>query len=361
MFYNDLKFLGCSQSDKFEFKTDNEILEDVECETVVVSKYKNNFQLTDSSFVNGSLASRCAATSLIVLNALGSASGSNKASSRPLSYHLCALEGSLCELISLKKFGYSVFVDNAFKKSFEDAEHSLEEKFDFNFSIPFSLPSSEGINEIRIADQLLAIEEHIKEEYEYVLFYHLADQNRVNNHFCRQASIKFCDKNHNVNTTVSQNCCNNISAYITHYPITSTTAASEILSSTMTTTAASEILSSTMTTTAASEILSSTMTTTAASEILSSTTMISGTLNLTTLRSEIVNLTSSESTILIPTLITPVSNDTTVLTVVLVAILSLTVAIFSFLGYRTYVANKSRHPQHELGQLRVDEDVENLL
>ncbi|WP_242641734.1 hypothetical protein, partial [Candidatus Ichthyocystis sparus] len=335
VFYNDLKFLGCSQSDKFEFKTDNEILEDVECETVVVSKYKNNFQLTDSSFVNGSLASRCAATSLIVLNALGSASGSNKASSRPLSYHLCALEGSLCELISLKKFGYSVFVDNAFKKSFEDAEHSLEEKFDFNFSIPFSLPSSEGINEIRIADQLLAIEEHIKEEYEYVLFYHLADQNRVNNHFCRQASIKFCDKNHNVNTTVSQNCCNNISAYITHYPITSTTAASEILSSTMTTTAASEILSSTI--------------------------MISGTLNLTTLRSEIVNLTSSESTILIPTLITPVSNDTTVLTVVLVAILSLTVAIFSFLGYRTYVANKSRHPQHELGQLRVDEDVENLL
>ncbi|WP_242641560.1 hypothetical protein [Candidatus Ichthyocystis sparus] len=44
--------------------------------------------------------------------------------------------------------------------------------------------------------------------------------------------------------------------------------------------------------------------------------------------------------------------------VVLVSILSLTVSIFYFLGYITYAASKSRH---ELRQLRVDEDAENIL
>lgn len=61
---------------------------------------------------------------------------------------------------------------------------------------------------------------------------------------------------------------------------------------------------------------------------------------------------------LCPILITPARNNTTVLMVVLVSILSLTVSIFYFLGYITYAASKSRH---ELRQLRVDEDAENIL
>nr|WP_242645170.1 hypothetical protein [Candidatus Ichthyocystis hellenicum] len=133
----------------------------------------------------------------------------------------------------------------------------------------------------------------------------------------------------------------------------STTLASEVINST---TLASEVMNST---TLASEVMNST---TLASEVINSTTLASEVTNSTTLASEIMNSTSVESTIFTPTEIIPINKDLTIFVVVLVAFLSLAVALLSFVGYKRCSQKKVQQVQHvSQSDDSSDEEAEDLV
>ncbi|WP_092343820.1 hypothetical protein [Candidatus Ichthyocystis sparus] len=218
------KYLDCSKDCSLEFHTDNvEVSEEVSCTTIML-KQEVNYQKTNSFLPTKPLISSCIATPLVMLSMLEGANGS-KASSRTLSSYLCVLEGALCDLIRLVKFGgmKNDTITNLLESAFMESANRLNNNTAFNFSIPIDLPTEFGNDDAtgdRVIKQLSIMSEHISSNFNKIMKELLKRPAlrtcRFNDGLCGAANSNFCYEDYNVNTMVPDTCCSSISSYINY-------------------------------------------------------------------------------------------------------------------------------------------------
>ncbi|WP_176695802.1 hypothetical protein, partial [Candidatus Ichthyocystis sparus] len=257
-------------------------------------------------------------TTLIILSMLGSVGGSQVSNSK-LSSYLCAMEEAVCKLINVNNGNHTI-VSSVLKDAFGMVNNTQLTESNINFSIPFSLPYevTASNNEVsRIMEKLWNIGDYVNSVFNKDLA-EIYNSSAETDYLCDPSSIEFCDTEYNLNHNADM-CCKSIGSYIT-YPSPSTIAP---------TTVASNVVSSTVTelSSLASSVVDSTVT------------------KLVTIASNTTGSTATESTTLLPTKIVPTINNTSILTIVLVVLLSLALIILAALGYKACKSKKSHNPQ----------------
>ncbi|WP_242645180.1 hypothetical protein, partial [Candidatus Ichthyocystis hellenicum] len=323
----------------------------------------------------------------------------NVGSSSSSSYE-CGALSSMCRVINLARHSNSngsasrIIIEAGRVRITSRREDGSDfDNMDINLNV--NDPENQGVdNEISLRN--IAVK--LNSAYHYVVEnprkFNL-ETSSDNYYLCNYGTAGFCDREYRENTTLLNECCPGINSYISGvvHSTTSSTVASEVTNSTTpasevtnsttlasevmnSTTLASEVMNSTTlasevinSTTLASEVMNSTTlasevmnSTTLASEVINSTTLASEVTNSTTLASEIMNSTSVESTIFTPTEIIPINKDLTIFVVVLVAFLSLAVALLSFVGYKRCSQKKVQQVQHvSQSDDSSDEEAEDLV
>ncbi|WP_141663259.1 hypothetical protein, partial [Candidatus Ichthyocystis sparus] len=282
MCYANGKCSVFSQDSNFECQSEDEIVEENKCTTVMISNQEFDHQPTSYSLSTRSLSSSTS-TTLIILSMLGSVGGSQVSNSK-LSSYLCAMEEAVCKLINVNN-GNRTIVSSVLRDAFSMVNNTQLTESNINFDIPFSLPyevnaSNSEVN--RIMNRLWDIGSHVSAIYNSALV-KLYNSSAKTDYLCHPSSIEFCDTEYNLNHNADK-CCKSIGSYII-YPSPSTIAP---------TTVASDVVSSTVTelSSLASDVVGSTVT------------------ELVTIASNTTGSTATESTTLLPTKIVPTINNT---------------------------------------------------
>ncbi|CUT18360.1 putative membrane protein [Candidatus Ichthyocystis hellenicum] len=405
----------CLQISNLELRTNNEVQENIECTNVMLSE--QNYQSKNNS-LGRFLGSKLVAVPLVMLSFLKGVDGFDVNAenfrrcliSSPMymcqwlteinieDVRKCSLSSTMCRFINLMKHlvadesgTVKVTLDKEGKKvSLMINTHSIKPNkwtvyFDigryYKMDVSYFPPLSGIINTIN--QQLHSVYIYINrrpEEFQ-------VDKSSEEYYKCRYEFDSVCDINYRENSTITDLCCPDIRSYIEEVAYPSkplTTIATEIISSTadnLATTLSDITGSKTISTTEASEAtisiatsslseiirstaesLATTLSEITVSKIISTTESSETTSSTATSSlSEIINSTAIESINLIPTEIGTSNKGDTTLTVILVALLSIALAILVFLGYISYKSRKTHRHQVVPSTSNNDVEIEDLV
>ncbi|WP_139057281.1 hypothetical protein, partial [Candidatus Ichthyocystis hellenicum] len=321
MSYTNSRHLDCSQGGNLELQLDNEVVEEGECAAVMVAEQgaQRNCRSTRSS-LSRSLTSSFISTPLVILSMLECANGSVmdgifgvRVGEDVGSSYVCLALSQMCRLMNIARNSNSNgSISRIVLKPGRVCVLRKNEGEDLCYSgalLDVNKEENKGENnDVSLHNIALTLEVARRDAVTYSEEFGL-NKSSENYIFCSHGVASFCDGEHRENATLLDECCPGIHSYI-------------------------------------SGVVHSTTSSTVASEVTNSTTLAPEVTNFTTLASEVTNSTSVESTIFTPTEIIPINKDLTIFVVVLVAFLSLAVALLSFVGYKRCSQKKVQQVQH---------------
>ncbi|WP_092486957.1 hypothetical protein [Candidatus Ichthyocystis hellenicum] len=334
MRYTNSKYLDFSQGGSLEFHPCKEVAEEVECTTIMVEKQgPQRSCCSTSSFLGRSLTSGFIAAPLAILSMLKGAEGH-------YSRYQCMALSSACRIINLEKnslnsttrTGYIVFDKNPITNTSRVLVRTLNKESgiytdDWKIELDMTLGGAEG-NHSRLARLELA--RKLYHAYNYVA--RMPSKFGVNT---RSRDFTLCDaecffnicRDRYTGMRILDEFCPKIYSLIegarNYLPATTTS-------------------------------------TTLKYGVMNSTTVVPDIVDSTTAASDVLNSTSTKSTTLRTTEITPIDKDLNIFVVVLVALLSLAVALLAFPGYKRCSKKTDQQQQTVLQSTNAVEEVDDL-
>ncbi|CUT18426.1 hypothetical protein (partial), partial [Candidatus Ichthyocystis hellenicum] len=211
------KCINCLSNYNVEHQSNNEVAEEGELTTVILTKQEKDFRtLSNYSSLNTSLPSRSLvnnfmATSLAIISTLESVKGEN-GSNYYIRIKLCDIGKYVCRILAVDSNGITRGI---VKDDFDEAVDTIvsrRKESAFSFSFPLRIPrnfSRISTDESDLIGQLIAMEKYFIDEYESHEPY-----SNLTNKFCISESTEFCDGGYYPRIENFVTCCNSISEYI---------------------------------------------------------------------------------------------------------------------------------------------------
>ncbi|WP_092487969.1 hypothetical protein [Candidatus Ichthyocystis hellenicum] len=212
---NGNNYSNCLECGDLEDQTERGVIEDDECEEVIVLEQETN---RCSSSIGRSLGNKAVVASALLgfIGMLENAAGSKINSLR---FNHCNLSSIICNMVSN---GYSDLINDTVSMAFEDflSNQSVRKKLKrfnpyINSSIPITVVIDETSSRGAINSQLSSMAEYIKDLYD---IFNSGDSHRKGNNtdliFCNENVENFCYKNRSRDDSYYGRCCSGISSYI---------------------------------------------------------------------------------------------------------------------------------------------------
>lgn len=215
MFHTSGNYFRCSQEVDLVNQNDEDIEDDGESVTIIVTEQKTSLQSRNLYSLNRPLFIGRVLTPLVMISILESVSGS-EANKDDYLFASCFLKSSLCNFIRINNKGGD-HVNEVIKSAFDKSVDYLgKSAVSFDTLLKFSSDiNHEGDYNNDTFTQLWVMGIHIRDKYLTMRKRQLGfNMCQLEEGFCDLAIRKLCRNNRYFNTDISEKCCSTIGSYL---------------------------------------------------------------------------------------------------------------------------------------------------